>query len=102
MSRQKVVVVKCDRCRRDELQPVPEVEKTEPDLDVTFKGEKLQYADLCAECENTVKKLFEEMKQWERKINPLYRPVDEGGAPPLEIPATYSPPKPHSPGANKK
>lgn len=102
MSRQRVEVVKCDRCKRDELQPVPELPKTSPDLEVKFRGESLIYEDLCADCEKTIANLVQDMREWNRKINSILKPVDELQAPPLEVAPNYTPPRPHSPGANKK
>jgi hypothetical protein len=99
MARQKLELLTCDRCKREQLRPVPDQEKVEADFSMKFKGDDLVYKDLCTGCEKTVRNLIQELKEWDRKINSL---LDEKVAPPLEVPPSYTPPKPHSPGAVKK
>lgn len=104
MARQKVEQVKCDRCKRVELQPVQE-DKTIPDFDASFKERKLVYFDLCMRCADTLNNVWDRMEEWERDGQPLLAtgPVLAGNqAAPLSPAPNYSPPQPHSAAALKR
>jgi hypothetical protein len=105
MARQAVEKVTCDRCKKEELQASSEKAKTEPDFLGAFKGEKLVYTDLCTRCKGTMDRLWEDMKQWDRQVNPLEvigPSLTNGHAAPVQSAPNYSPPQPHSNAAAKK
>ena len=54
MARQEVVLVRCDRCKREELRPAGTVNKTGPDFEYSHKGTHIVYNDLCESCSNTI------------------------------------------------
>jgi hypothetical protein len=101
MARQKMELVTCDRCKRPELQTVLETPKTEPLFEAVLAGDRIRYDDLCVKCKNTVANLFSELKEWERERTALVK-VDGFVAPPVSVPPTYTPPKPHSAAAITK
>ena len=105
MAREKVVKVRCDRCKRSELQPVV-AEKVGSDFDASFKGQRLVYEDLCARCAETIENIWKELKEWDREVKymtikngPL---VPENAAPPMAPATNFSPPQPHSAAALKR
>jgi hypothetical protein len=103
MARQRLELVTCDRCKRQELQPITDLPKKAPMLDVSFGAQKLTFNDLCARCLVTCTNYFEGLKEWERELAPLLEPpIDGSRAPPLQTAPDYSPPKPHSIAATKK
>lgn len=105
MAREKVVKVRCDRCKRTELQPVV-AEKVGADFDASFKGQRLVYEDLCLKCKETVENIWTDLKEWDREVKytvikngPL---ISENQAAPLQTAPNYSPPQPHSAAAGKR
>lgn len=102
MSRQKTELVTCDRCKRQEIQPISATPRTEPEFSLQFAEEKLIFQDMCFRCRTTVKNYVNGLKEWDRELVPLFRPVDEVQAAPLQPAPDYSPPKPHSTAAAKK
>lgn len=102
MARKAYELVKCDRCKREELQPIPATPKKSADFSAELLGDKIAFNDLCAKCSSTVRNVFEDLKEWDRDIIPRYKVVDEVKAPPLQVAPDYTPPKPHSAGAAKK
>jgi hypothetical protein len=104
MAREKVVKVRCDRCKRTELQPV--VEKVGSDFDSSFKGQRLVYEDLCLKCKDTIENVWTILKEWDREVKytvirngPV---VPENSAAPVSAAPNYSPPQPHSNAAGKR
>lgn len=96
MARQQVVMIKCDRCGREELKPAVG-EKSEPDFTSKFLGEELSYFDLCARCLETVRANLGRVKEWERELNSLLGPkIQANEAPPVTAAPDFSPPKPHA------
>lgn len=96
MARQQVVVIQCDRCRREELKPSVG-EKTEPDFTSKFMGEELVYFDLCFRCTDAVKANLAKVREWERELNSLLGPkIQSNEAPPVTSAPDFSPPKPHA------
>lgn len=104
MARQAVVMITCDRCKREELQPASQHEnKKEPVFLCVFKGQEIKYEDLCKRCEETINLNLENVKEWERNLNSLLGPkVQANEAPPVTAAPDYSPPKPHSNAASQK
>lgn len=104
MARQQVEQVKCDRCKRVELQPSLPTPKSEPDFSCRFEGKDLVYADLCTHCRSSVARHLSELKQWERELNQdlLGPALQNNQAPPVSAAPDYSPPKPHSSAAAVK
>ena len=104
MARQEVVMFKCDRCGREELQPASAVTtKALPDFDCQFKGQRITYQDICKRCEETITLTMTRLKEWERDLKSLMGPVvSPNEAPPVTAAPDYSPPKPHSLAASTK
>jgi hypothetical protein len=105
MAREKVVKVRCDRCKRTELQPVDDAKKG-ADFEASFQGQRLVYDDLCLKCRETVANIWIDLKEWDREVKytvirngPL---VADNEAPPLQPAPNYSPPQPHSGNAAKR
>ena len=105
MAREKVVKVRCDRCKRTELQPVV-AEKVGSDFEASFQGQRLVYEDLCLKCKETVENIWTDLKEWDREVKytvirngPL---ISENQAAPLQTAPNYSPPQPHSAAAGKR
>lgn len=114
MARENVEKIQCDRCNRIELRPIPATPLNgaprPPDLDVSFSGQRLIYADLCGKCLEAVGNLFTAMKEYQREIKYTILKnvdsargpaVDENAAPPLQPAPNYSPPQPHSASAKR-
>lgn len=104
MAREKVIKVRCDRCKRTELQPL--VEKVGSDFDASFQGQRLVYEDLCLKCKETVENVWTALKEWDREVKytvirngPI---VPENSAAPVSAAPNYSPPQPHSNAAGKR
>lgn len=103
MARQEVVQVKCDRCKRVELQPILVTPKIQPDFEARFENKRLVYEDLCSYCRKTVESVWDRLEQWGRELNQSFGPtVSNNQAAPLSPAPDYSPPKPHSAAAGKK
>lgn len=105
MARQKVEQVKCDRCKRVELQPVQEGQKADPDFVANLKGRKLVFFDLCIKCEGTISNLWDRMAEWERDGLPLVSVgpvVGPNQAATLSPAPNYTPPQPHSAAGAKR
>lgn len=96
MARTQVVMIKCDRCKREELTPVVG-EKAEPDFKARFYGEELTYFDLCVRCKETVLGNMKRTKEWERELNSLLGPkINPNQAAPVSAAPDFTPPKPHA------
>ena len=104
MARQEVVMIKCDRCGREELQPAStQTEKAHPDFESQFKGQRMSYQDVCKRCEETISLTLQRLKEWERDLKSMMGPVvSPNEAPPVTAAPDYSPPKPHSVAASTK
>lgn len=103
MARHEVVLIKCDRCKREELQPATKEAKTAPDFECSYRGTKINYADLCASCVETIKNYLVNIQEWQRDIKSLLGPkVESNSAPPVSAAPDYSPPKPHSAAGTKR
>jgi hypothetical protein len=103
VARNKVIQVRCDRCKRVELVP-PAEENKPPDFEAHFEGEQLLYEDLCNRCKDTMKHLWVELREWERQLTHKFGfgPAVSGeNAAPLEVAPNYKPPQPHSASAKK-
>lgn len=107
MARQQVEKIQCDRCRRGELRPI-ETSQADPqqprppDFEASFLGQKLVYADLCGECRETVKNIWDELSQWTREVKRMVVKLNGDQAAPLQTAPNYSPPQPHSGAAAKR
>lgn len=103
MARTEVVYVRCDRCKREELQPVGPP-KGRPDFIMRLDDKELVYNDLCPRCKTAILSGWGHMEEWERGINPVFAgPAVMGEkAPPLSPPPDNTPPKPHSLAASHK
>jgi hypothetical protein len=80
MARRDVIEVCCDRCGRTETQGSTEIPNVEgPEVEATFHGEKIAYADLCKRCREAVRGYFSRMAKKAEdtpdKVEPL--PVTE-------------------------
>jgi hypothetical protein len=104
MARQEVIQVRCDRCKRVELQASSGVAKAQPDLDCRFGDKRLVYDDLCSHCRETIQRLITDMEEWERELKQtmLGPAVPNNQAAPISSAPDYTPPKPHSAAAMKK
>ncbi len=103
MARQEVILIKCDRCKREELQPDTKQTKSAPDFKCSYKSTEISYSDLCAHCSETLQNYMEHIRQWSRDIKSLLGPkVQANAAPPVTAAPDYSPPKPHSAAATTK
>lgn len=105
MARARVEHVKCDRCKREELQPVPATPKTSPDFECKLFDKALTYNDLCFRCKETLEHAWKELKEWDKVITTTLLTgalLNTDKVPSLNPAPDYSPPKPHSMGAAKK
>jgi hypothetical protein len=105
MAREKVIKVRCDRCKRTELVPAV-ADKVGADFDASFKGQRLVYEDLCLRCAETIEHIWLDLKEWDREVKytmirngPL---VPENTAAPMAPATNFSPPQPHSAAAGKR
>jgi len=102
MARQEVVQIRCDRCKRVELQP-PQPQKAVPDFEARFLDKRLVYDDLCSRCRETITNAWNDLEQWDRELRQSFGPQISGNqAAPLETAPDYSPPKPHSAAGSKR
>jgi hypothetical protein len=102
MARQEVIQVRCDRCKRVELQP-PQPQKAHPDFEARFLETRLVYEDICTSCQETLKNVWKDLAEWDRKLTQSFGPqVQSNQAAPLEVAPDYSPPKPHSAAGGKR
>ncbi len=103
MARQEVIQVRCDRCKRTELQLANPTAKTDPDFRAKFGGIELKYDDLCTHCRETVQRVWTELSEWRRELTQTFLgpTVSNNQAAPIVSAPDYSPPKPHS-GAGLK
>lgn len=103
MARLKVEHVKCDRCKRTELQPVIEGGKQQADMEARLGDKLLVFSDLCDRCRKTLENVWKELEEWERElVQPFGPTVQANQAPPLSTAPDYSPPKPHSAAGSKR
>lgn len=101
MARCEVVQIQCDRCKRVELR-APTPKKALPDLDLTYLGERVKYDDTCQFCQETIKRIIEDLKEWQREVKQPFGPTVAGNeAPPLEVAPKYSPAQPHATGTKR-
>lgn len=106
MAREKVQLLRCDRCKRSELQPIAP-DKVGPDFEGSFLGQRLVYPDLCVRCRDAVQNVWKILKEWDREVKwttirneaPVTAP---DAAVPLQPAPNYSPPQPHSAAAAKR
>lgn len=97
MARKKVVLIQCERCKREEFQQDTGDEKKEPDVYLKFFGQELKYFDCCERCKGAISSAIQGIKEWNRTINSILGPqVGPNEAPPASVAPDYSPPKPHS------
>lgn len=108
MSRAPVMHVRCDRCKRVELQP-PQPDKERPDfeasmVDLEGKIRTISYMDLCTTCKTALGNTWKaDIVEWRRELKQQFGPkVHANGAAPLTPAPDYTPPKPHSASASKK
>jgi predicted GIY-YIG superfamily endonuclease len=104
MAREKVVKVRCDRCKRTELVPAAS-EKVGADFEASFQGQRLVYEDLCGRCRDAVKNIWAELKEWDREVKYTLiknAPANSQEAAPLQPAPNYSPPQPHAAAAVKR
>lgn len=104
MARQKVELIKCDRCKRQFVKALGPQGQSSPSVGFRceFKGKKWEFEDLCPTCDAAVTRLSEALSEWERELVEHIKPVDDIQAPPLQPTPNYKPPIPHSPAAAKK
>jgi hypothetical protein len=104
MARQKVVQIRCDRCKRVELAPPADIVNKQPDFKGVLCGEELVYEDICERCKIALQNLWTGFKEWEKEIvTHRYASFpDHNTAVPLTVAPDYSPPKPHSAAASKR
>lgn len=63
MARRKVVEIRCDRCDRVEHQQESEISSDEvPELELSVRGEKVTYQDLCRRCRSSVENYVNRLK----------------------------------------
>jgi hypothetical protein len=81
MSRRPVVEIKCDRCKRSENRdPATLPAQGQKSLIVSFKGQKIEYDDLCTKCETAVENYFKSMtKQLEEPEKAPEKPQEKSG-----------------------
>jgi hypothetical protein len=60
MARREVVEVLCDRCGRTETQAKDIKTLDEPEFEVSFRGQKKKYNDLCHRCRGAVEGYFKQ------------------------------------------
>jgi hypothetical protein len=102
MARQEVVQLRCDRCKRVELVP-PTPKKDKPDFEARHGEERVVFEDLCFRCQQAIKNIWTDLKEWDREIKQAFGPtVAPNTAPPLQSAPDYSPPKPHSVASTKR
>ena len=56
MAKRQVFEVICDRCHRTETQPLQagQDNRSGPELEMTYRGKKVLYQDLCMNCQKAV------------------------------------------------
>ena len=103
MARHKVEQVRCDRCKRVELQAVLPEPRKEPTFTCRLDAKVLSYEDLCSFCRSLVERLMDQMEQWERELQQQFGPaVSNNTAAPVVSAPNYTPQQPHSGAAAKK
>ena len=59
MAKRQVFEITCDRCKRAEVQPMTDQSKSQvPELEITHRGTKVVYQDLCIRCQEAVENYF--------------------------------------------
>ena len=99
MARLEVVQIRCDRCKRCELQ-APQPKKDRPDFEMRLLNTPVKYDDLCSGCQAALEHTLRNIGEWQREIKQVFGP--KPGAVPLTPAPDYTPPKPHSMAAAKK
>jgi hypothetical protein len=66
MARREVVEIVCDRCGKKDLQEKQDLQDA-PELEVSFRGEKKTYKDLCLRCREAVRGYFLRMTKQEEE-----------------------------------
>jgi len=61
MARRQVLEVTCDRCSKTETQDVESVPEKGDELEVTFHGQTVKYADLCKRCRGACENYFKSL-----------------------------------------
>ena len=64
MARRQVLEVQCDRCGKVETQETPKSTGTtipEQELQVSFRGQSMEYGDLCVRCRSACENYFKSM-----------------------------------------
>lgn len=81
MARRPVVEIKCDRCGRVENRDTGVLPKDgQKALSVTFKGQKVEYDDLCSRCDSACENYFKSMtKQIEEPDKASEKPAEKSG-----------------------
>jgi hypothetical protein len=102
MSRLEVIQIRCDRCKRVELQP-PAPVKARADFEARIFDKYVKYEDLCSSCKEALGRIWDDMREWTREIKQQFGPtVADNKSVPLAPAPDYSPPKPHSLAAASK
>lgn len=101
MARMEVVQIQCDRCKRVETR-LPQPPKEKPDFKLEFLGQTVVFQDLDEPCKETLGRMIEEIKEWERELTQKLGPtVPQNEAPPLQTAPNYVPPQPHAASAKR-
>ena len=61
MARRQVLEVTCDRCKKTETQDVESVPTEGSELEVTFHGQSVKYADLCKRCRSACENYYKSL-----------------------------------------
>lgn len=102
MARNKVVQVRCDRCKRVELLP-ESPPKEQPDFEGRLFDKVIRYDDICVFCKKALENYWKDLLEWDREVKHQFGPTISGeSAPPMEVAPTLSPPKPHSKEGGKR
>ena len=84
MGRQQVIQVTCDRCRRIENRPMSEAREPPKNGDKshymfigTFKGDHVEFEDLCSGCESILDNHWEAVAKQLQKASPIRRKLKD-------------------------
>jgi len=82
MARRQVVEVTCDRCKKTETQDTESAPTEGKELEVHFRGQSVNYADLCKRCRSACENYFKSMtKQVEEVEDPKEKVAQPPGKP---------------------
>jgi hypothetical protein len=80
MGRQAVIQITCDRCKRVEHRPLSEAKDPPEEGDKSnymfrgkYKGDWVEFEDLCMGCESILDKHWEAMSKQLQKSSPIRR-----------------------------